>query len=96
MVKIISVTEHKNQSGDYFRVVNVVNEVQLVKSKEGNFRFDSAKAGIPSALPLEVLEELIGTTLPGTIIKKPCEPFTFISREGEEITLDYRWVYSEE
>ncbi len=93
MVLVLGVVERTSSEGNTFRVVIVGSEAQVVFSKEGNPRIDAVKTGIPSNLPIEVLQALIGSTLPGKIEKRECEPYTFTGNDGEEVTLDYRWQY---
>ena len=93
MVQVLGVVERTSATGNTFRVVIVGSDAQVVFSKEGHPRFDAVKTGIPSNLPIEALQELIGSKLPGKIEKQECEPYTFIGSDGTEITLDYRWQY---
>ena len=93
MVQVLGVVERTSAAGNTFRVVLVGGDVQVVFSEEGNPRFDAVKTGIPSNLPIEALQALIGSKLPGKIVKQECEPYTFIGNDGTEITLDYRWQY---
>ena len=96
MVKVLGVVERTSAKGNTFRVVIVGGDVQVVFSEEGNPRFDAVKTGIPSNLPIEALQALIGSTLPGGIVKEECEPYTFTGSDGEDVTLDYRWKYAAE
>ena len=96
MVQVLGVVERTSAKGNTFRVVLVGGDVQVVFSEEGNPRFDAVKTGIPSNLPIEALQELIGTSLPGKIVKEECEPYTFTGSDGEDVTLDYRWKYAAE
>lgn len=93
MVQVLGVVERTSAKGNTFRVVIVGGDVQVVFSEEGNPRFDAVKTGIPSNLPIEALQALIGSTLPGKIEKQECEPYTFTGSDGEDVTLDYRWQY---
>lgn len=93
MVQVLGVVERASATGNIFRVVIVGSEMQVVFSKEGNPRVDAVKSGIPSNLPIEALQALIGSKLPGKIEKQECEPYTFTGSNGEDVTLDYRWQY---
>lgn len=96
MVQVLDVVERTSSTGNTFRVVIVGSDAQVVFSKEGKPRVDAVKSGIPSNLPIEALQALIGSKLPGKIEKQECEPYTFIGSDGEEVTLDYRWQYAAE
>ena len=93
MVQVLGVVERTSATGNTFRVVIVGSDAQVVFSKDGNPRVDAVKTGIPSNLPIEALQALIGSKLPGGIVKEECEPYTFTGSDGEEVTLDYRWKY---
>ncbi|WP_233266011.1 hypothetical protein [Formosa sp. L2A11] len=69
--------------------------IEMVLSKvTGNFYATAKKAYIPSTFDEQVCTGLIGTEMPGSIIKEDCEPFEYVVKEtGEEITLSHRWVY---
>ena len=70
----------------------------MVKSKEtGNFYVTAKRAFIPSTFDEDVCASLVGTQMPGGIVKEVCEPFNYVVKEtGEEITLNHRWVYKSE
>ena len=37
---------------------------------------------------------MIGERVPGSVVKKQCEPYDFVSETtGEIVKLDYMWVY---
>ena len=93
MVQVLEVVERTSSTGNTFRVVIVGSDAQVVFSKDGNPRVDAVKSGIPSNLPIEALQALIGSKLPGKIVKQECEPYTFTGSDGEDVTLDYRWQY---
>ena len=96
MVQVLDVVERTSSTGNTFRVVIVGSDAQVVFSKDGKPRVDAVKSGIPSNLPIEALQALIGSELPGKIEKQECEPYTFTGSDGEEVTLDYRWQYAAE
>ena len=49
---------------------------------------------MPCTFDHQTANELVGTTLPGTIIKEDCEPYSFISQStNEEVTLTFKHVY---
>lgn len=94
MVKIIDVQERINNEGENFNVIIVGTEPKMIESENGNFRYSCLKAGIPSDLPLSSLQTMIGKEIEGEIKKVECEPYTFIGKNDEEITLEYRYMYS--
>jgi len=95
MVRIINYKERQREDGTEFYVLELQGGIEMVKSKEtGNFYATAKRAFIPSTFNEQTCTGLIGTEMPGSIIKEDCEPFTYVITEtGEEITLSHRWVY---
>ena len=95
MVRIINYKERQREDGTEFYVLELQGGIEMVKSKEtGNFYATAKRAFIPSTFDEQVCTGLIGTEMPGNIIKEDCEPFEYVVKEtGEEITLSHRWVY---
>jgi len=98
MVRIINYKQRDKEDGTSFFVLELQGGIEMVKSKEtGNFYATAKKAFIPSTFDEQVCNGLIGTEMPGNIIKEDCEPFTYVIKEtGEEVTLNHRWVYNTE
>ena len=95
MVRIINYKQRDREDGTTFFVLELQGGIEMVKSKEtGNFYATAKRAFIPSTFDEQVCTGLIGTEMPGNIIKEDCEPFEYVVKEtGEEITLSHRWVY---
>ncbi|TYA53052.1 hypothetical protein [Formosa maritima] len=95
MVRIINYKERLKEDGTSFFVLELQGGIEMVQSKEtGNFYATAKKAFISSTFDEQVCTSLIGTEMPGSIIKEDCEPFDYIVKEtGEEITLSHRWMY---
>jgi len=98
MVTIVSYKERLKEDGSNFFVLELQGGIEMVKSKEtGNYYATAKRAYLPSTFTREVCESLIGTQMPGGIVKEVCEPFNYVIKEtGEEITLNHRWVYKSE
>ena len=98
MVRIINYKERQKEDGDTFFVLELQGGIEMVQSKEtGNFYATAKRAFMPSTFDEQTCSALIGTEMPGTILKEECEPFNYVVKEtGEEITLHHRWVYAPE
>lgn len=98
MVRIVNYKERQKEDGSSFFVLELQGGIEMVLSKvTGNFYATAKKAYIPSTFDEQTCTGLIGTEMPGRIIREDCEPFSYIIQEtGEEITLKQRWVYSTE
>lgn len=52
------------------------------------------KCSITSTFDEKTAKAIIGTTIPGSIQKQTCDPYTFTAKEtGEMLVFTYRWVY---
>lgn len=95
MVRIINFKERESQDGSTFFALTIQGGVELIKSKEtGNFYATARRTSIPSTFDKETCEALIGSELPGQIVKHQCEPYSHTIKEtGEVIELSYRFEY---
>lgn len=98
MVTIINYKERKAEDGNTFFALELQGGIEMVRSKEtGNFYATAKKASITSTFDENACASLIGTEMPGRIVKQDCEPYDYLIKEtGEEVTLTHRWVYEPE
>ena len=96
MITIIEIAERKNQQGETFTALILSGGIELVKSKQNKYYATTRKCSIPSAIDFKLAKTMIGQTFPGTIVKKPTEPYLFTTQTGEKIELDFSYEYSEE
>ncbi len=96
MVRIINYQKRQAEDGREFFALEVAGGIEMVKSFEtGQFYATSKKTTIPSTFDEETCKALIGSEMPGQVIKQTVEPYTYVVREtGEELTLHHRWIYS--
>lgn len=95
MVRITNFNERESDDGSTFNALTVQGGVVLVKSKEtGKFYATARKASIPSTFDKETCKALIGTEIPGKIVKVECEPYSYADKAtGEIIDLSHRFEY---
>jgi len=98
MVTIINYKERQAEDGSEFFALELQGGIEMVKSQEsGRFYATAKKATISSTFDENTCASLIGTQMPGRIVKEDCDPYTYIVKEtGEELTLSHRWVYQPE
>lgn len=98
MVRVIDYLQRVKDDGDSFFVLVLQGGVQMVKSKQTNkFYVTAKKATISSTFDENTCQALIGTELPGKIEKVQTEPYEFTIKEtGEVVELDYRYEYQED
>lgn len=95
MVRIINYKQRQKEDGTSFFVLELQGGIEMVMSKStGNFYATAKRAFIPSTFDEQTCTALIGTEMPGSIIKEDCDPFNYVVKEtGEEISMTHRWVY---
>jgi len=98
MVKIVNYVGRIADDGSTFFVLTIQNGIEMVKSqKTGDYYATARKASIPSTFDEETCKALVGTDMPGRVIKQQCEPYEYTIREtGEIIELSHRYVYAPE
>lgn len=95
MVRIVNFKERESEDGSTFFALILQGGVELVKSKEtGNFYATAKQTSISSTFSEETCKSLVGSELPGRIVKQTCEPYSFTVKEtGEIIELSHRYEY---
>lgn len=98
MVTIINFKERQTQEGKTFFVLEAQGGIEMIQSQAtGNFYATAKKAFIPATFDEVTCKALIGTQMPGEIIKEDCEPYEFVNKEtGEVMMLSHRHVYVQE
>ena len=95
MVTITGFKQRESAEGKKFIVLELEGGIQVqTSSSTGKPYATVSKATLPCTFDQQTANELVGTTLPGTIIKEDCEPYSFMSQStNEEVTLTFKHVY---
>lgn len=96
MVKIIDFKSRENETGNSFNVFIVMGKPEVIRSKEtGKSYVTARRASIPNTFDDLTNRSLIGTNLPGQIIKvQTDQPYTYtIPETGEKIELSHQFQY---
>jgi len=96
MVTITDAVERKNSLGETFTALILTGGVEMVKSQKGKFYATAKKASVPCTLELQVAKAMVGSKMPGSIVKRTCEPYMYKTQTGEEIEIDFTYEYSED
>jgi hypothetical protein len=96
MVKIIGFQQRQTVAGKVFFVLELEGGLQILPSiTTGSLYASKSKCTVPCPFSEKEVKELIGTTLPGSIERVPCEPYSFKNPEGKNVELDYRYTYKQ-
>lgn len=83
-----------NAEGEKFCMLVLTGNPELVQSKStGRQYFTARTANVASTFSEEVCKGMVGQKLPGSIVKKECEPYDYTTPDGDVIELDYQWEY---
>lgn len=98
MVRIVNYQKRQTEEGKLFFVLEIQSGIEMVLStKTGQYYATAKRANISSTFDEETCKALLGTDMPGNIVKKDSEPYEYIVREtGEIIMLTHRYMYQPE
>ncbi|HSD08175.1 hypothetical protein [Flavobacterium sp.] len=97
MVRIIDYKQRQTENGRAFFVLEISAGIEMVKSSTNQFYATSKKAFIASTFDEQTCKALIGTEMPGNVVKKECQAYEYVVKEtGELVTLTHRFVYEPE
>ena len=97
MVRIINVIPAVSNAGEEFFMLQVQGSVEMVQSKEtGRFYATAPKCKVSCTFDEQTARSLIGEQMPGKIAKVKCDPYEYVSEDGEVLNLSHRWQYAPE
>jgi len=96
MVTINGYAERESREGKKFYALIVQGGPEMVLSEEtGRYYATAKQASITSTFDEKTCQDLVGTKLPGKIMKIACDPYEYTIKEsGEVIKLNHRWTYN--
>lgn len=78
-------------------MLQVQGSVEMVQSKEtGRFYATAPKCKVSCTFDEQTAKSLIGEQMPGKIAKVMCDPYEYVSENGEVLNLSHRWEYKPE
>lgn len=94
MVKVSDYKVRTTKTGRSFIALDVIGGLEMVPSKTGGGYYATVKrCSIPTAIDEQTAKLLIGSEIPGEIVKQPAEPYEYITANNEKVTLDYTYVF---
>jgi len=95
MVIIKNYSLNETSEGRKFILLELIGDIEIIQSKQtGKFYATAKKCVISSSFDELTAKLMLGRTIPGTIIKKECEPYPYtIAGTGEVVTLDHKYEY---
>lgn len=98
MITVVSFNRRKRKDGETFLTLTITGGLELVQSQStGNWRGVVRKCEIPCSFDETIAQTIVGTQLPGTIVRVQSDPYVLTDKNtGEAITLSHRWRYQPE
>jgi len=98
MVTVTGFMERQRKDGSSFIVLEITGGVELVQSSSsGSFYATVRKCSIPSTFNELVAKSLIGSQIPGDIVRVNVPAYEYINkRTGEIMTLQHGYSYQPE
>jgi hypothetical protein len=97
MVTIVGLEKRKNKlKNEEFNVMVLQGDIEVAISKTtGKPYLTARKTSIPCTIDENLAQHLIGQSLPGTIERKECDPYSFvIPNTKRKVTLNHTFQYS--
>ena len=98
MVTVTNFFERTRKDGTQFIALEITGGVELIQSATTNRWYATVrKCSIPSTFSKEIAESIIGSKLPGEVVKVICEPYEYVNqRTGEIMKLQHSYAYQAE
>ena len=97
MVKIVDYKARVSMEGKPFFALVLQGGIEIVKSASGNSYATAKTASMPTTFTEEVCKGLIGSELPGNIVKVVTDPYEYtVPETGEVLLLSHRFEYVEQ
>jgi len=98
MVRIVNYLKRQTEEGKEFFVLEISGGLELVKSQTTNQSYaTSKKTFISSTFDEQTCKALIGTEMPGNVVKQDCEPYEYVNKDsGEVMVLRHKYIYVQE
>lgn len=95
MVKVNSFAKRNTLDGRTFIALELVGGLEMVQSATtGKFYATVRKCSIPATFDEDVATALVGTTMPGDIVRIQSDPYEYtIKATGEVVTLQHTFGY---
>lgn len=95
MVRVIGYYENERSNGEKFYSLSIQGGIEMVRSVEtGNYYATVRKTRITSTFDEATCKALIGSEMPGRIVKQECDPYEYTVEEtGEVIELYHNYRY---
>ena len=98
MVTVTGFVERVKKDGNSFIALEITGGVELIQSNNtGRFYATVRKCTIPSTFNEAIAKSVVGSQIPGNVVRVLVEPYDFINpRTGELMQLQHSFAYQPE
>lgn len=95
MVTVNSFTKRQSKDGRSFLTMELVGGIEMVQSQSsGMYYAKLKKCSVPATFDESIADSLVGTKLPGEIVRILCDPYEYtIQSTGEVVILQHTFGY---
>jgi len=98
---MLTVTNYKtriSKEGKEYLTLEIQGGLEMIHSQvTGRFYATVRKSSVTTTFGEDVAKMLIGTQIPGKIVRVECDPYEYtIQNTGEVVTLTHSWTYQPE
>lgn len=95
MVRVIGYHENERSDGEKFYSLSIQGGVEMVKSEQsGNFYATARKTRITTTFDEATCQALVGSEMPGSVVKVECEPYDYlVEKTGEVLQMTHTYQY---
>jgi hypothetical protein len=94
MVKVVAAHLRQSEKGQ-FVLFEIMGQVELLQSQQtGRWYATARRCKISTTFDAATANTFVGQSLPGSIGRVECDPYTYtVPETGEEVELAHRWDY---
>ena len=98
---MLTVTNYKtriSKEGKEYLTLEIQGGLQMIQSQvNGRFYATVRKSSVTTTFGEDVAKSLIGSQIPGVIVRTECDPYEYtIQNTGEVVNLTHSWTYQPE
>lgn len=94
MVKVSSFNVRESKDGRTFITLELTGSVEFTQSQTtGKMYATVRKTNIPCTFDEATAAQLVGSQIPGEIVRVESDPYEFTTQTGEVMLLDYSYAY---
>lgn len=95
MVRIIDYKTRQREDGTEFYTLEIQGGIEMIRSNTtGQFYATSKKAHISTTFDEKTCMALLGSDMPGRIVRTKTDPYNYTIKDtGEIVTLEHKYIY---